>query len=111
MGSHPRMEDEFVESIAALLYYARHRAHIRFTLVSPMNETDIIGMTSSDEHPGGIVEGPDMPDALQFARVLSQTCQEAGCHRDGRYSFRGTRCRRRPACSVPAWMRWSGTPI
>ncbi len=75
-GVHPRMEDEFVESIAALLYYARHRAQIRFTLVSPMNETDIIGMTRSEEHPRGIVEGPDMPDALQFTRVITKLARK-----------------------------------
>lgn len=51
-------EDEFVESIASLLYYARNTAGIRFTLVSPMNEADTGG-----------VEGPDM-GATQFARIL-----------------------------------------
>src|SRR5680860_1740916 len=30
----PEMEDEFVESIAALLYYARHTAKVQFNLVS-----------------------------------------------------------------------------
>ena len=73
---HPDKEDEFVETLAAFLYYARHRAHIRFTLVSPMNETDIIGMTLSEEHPGGIVEGPNMPDAVQFTRVLKKLARK-----------------------------------
>jgi len=66
------MEDEFVESMAALLYYARHKANIRFTNVSPMNETDITTSTKSEKHPNGIVEGPDMPDAVQFVRVIKK---------------------------------------
>ncbi|MBK9389812.1 MAG: hypothetical protein IPN68_06330 [Bacteroidetes bacterium] len=66
------MEDEFVESIAALLYYARHNANIRFSNVSPMNETDITTSTKSEKHPNGIVEGPDMPDAVQFVRVIKK---------------------------------------
>lgn len=68
----PSMEDEFVESIAALLYYARHKAKIQFMLVSPMNETDIISITKSAEHPLGIVEGPNMNDAVQFTRVVKK---------------------------------------
>jgi O-glycosyl hydrolase len=73
---YPEKEDEFVETIAAWLYYARHRAHIRFTLVSPMNETDIIGLTRSEEHPGGIVEGPNMPDAVQVTRVFTKLARK-----------------------------------
>jgi O-glycosyl hydrolase len=64
------MEDEFVESIAALLYYMRHTAGIKFKLVSPLNETDVIAMSKSAEHPDGIVEGPDIPDAVQYVRVV-----------------------------------------
>ena len=66
------MEDELVESIAALLYYARNTAGIRFSLVSPMNETDIITSTKSAEHPGGIAEGPNIPDAVQYARIVKK---------------------------------------
>lgn len=66
----PVMEDEFIESIAALLYYARHTSKIQFTLVSPMNETDVISESKSVEHPDGNVEGPNMPDAIQFIRVI-----------------------------------------
>ncbi len=66
------MEDEFVESMAALLYYARNKANIRFTHVSPMNESDITTGTKSEKHPKGIVEGPDMPDAAQFVRVIKK---------------------------------------
>jgi O-glycosyl hydrolase len=66
----PAMEDEFVESIAALLYYARHTAKVQFTLVSPMNETDVIAMSKSADHPDGIVEGPNIPDAVQYVRVV-----------------------------------------
>ncbi len=69
---YPEMEDEFVESIAALLYYARHTAGIRFSKVSPMNETDITSGTKTDKHPNGIIEGPDMPDAVQFVRVIKK---------------------------------------
>ena len=58
------MEDEFVETIAALLYYARYTAGIQFTLVSPMNETEQVLK--------GWYEGPNMPDAVQFARVMKK---------------------------------------
>ncbi|MFO7669804.1 MAG: CehA/McbA family metallohydrolase [Bacteroidales bacterium] len=57
----PAREDEFVETIAALLFYARNKAGIRFGLVSPMNETELDGR-----------EGPNMNDARQFARVLKK---------------------------------------
>lgn len=73
---NPQMEDEFVESIAALLYYARNKAKIQFTLVSPMNETDIIGATKSKERPNGIVEGPNIPDAVQFTRILNKLAKK-----------------------------------
>ncbi len=69
---NPAMEDELVESIAALLHYARFKAGIKFSLVSPMNETDIISMTKNAEHPNGIVEGPNIPDAVQFARIVKK---------------------------------------
>lgn len=70
------MEDELVESIAALLYYMRHTAGIHFTLVSPMNETDIMAMTRSADHPDGIVEGPNMPDAIQYVRVVKKLAEK-----------------------------------
>jgi len=69
-------ENEFVESIAALLSYARNIEKIKFTLVSPMNETDIISSTKSPDHPNGIVEGPDMPDAVQFVRVTRKLAEK-----------------------------------
>ena len=69
---YPEMEDEFVESVAALLYYARNTAGIKFSKVSPMNETDITSSTKTDKHPNGIVEGPDMPDPVQFVRVIKK---------------------------------------
>lgn len=72
----PAMEDEFVESIAALLYYARHTAKVQFTLISPMNETDVISGSKSAEHPDGIVEGPNMPDAVQFTRVIKKLAKK-----------------------------------
>ncbi|BBE18603.1 hypothetical protein AQPE_2766 [Aquipluma nitroreducens] len=72
----PAMEDEFVESIAAMLYYARHTAKAQFTLVSPMNETDVISGSKSAEHPDGIVEGPNMPDAVQFIRVIKKLAKK-----------------------------------
>ena len=70
------MEDELVESIAALLYYMRHTARIQFSLVSPMNETDIMAMTKSAEHPEGIVEGPNIPDAIQYVRVIRELAEK-----------------------------------
>lgn len=72
----PAMEDEFVESIAALLYYARHTAGVQFTLVSPMNETEQISEAKSAEHPNGVVEGPNMPDAVQFVRVITKLAKK-----------------------------------
>ena len=70
------MEDELVESIAALLYYMRHTAGIQFKLVSPMNETDVIAMSKSAEHPAGIVEGPNIPDAIQYVRVVRKLAKK-----------------------------------
>jgi O-glycosyl hydrolase len=71
----PAKEDEFVETIAALLYYARNTAKVQFTLVSPMNETDIVSDTKGPKHPDGIVEGPDMPDPVQFTRVIKKLAE------------------------------------
>jgi O-glycosyl hydrolase len=72
----PTMEDELVESIAALLYYMRHTAGIQFRLVSPMNETDVLAMSKSAEHPDGIVEGPNIPDAVQYVRVVRKLAEK-----------------------------------
>ncbi len=65
-------EDELAESIAALLYYMRYKAKVQFTLVSPMNETDVISRSKSAEHPEGIVEGPNIPDAVQYIRIIKK---------------------------------------
>ncbi len=72
----PSMEDEFVETITAFLYYARNTEKIDFNLVSPMNETDIVSSTKGPEHPDGIVEGPNMPDAVQYVRVLRKFAEK-----------------------------------
>ena len=69
---HPDKEDEFVESIAALLYYARNKAKIQFSLVSPLNETDILSSSKNAGHPKGIVEGPNIPDAVQFTQIVGK---------------------------------------
>lgn len=69
-------EDELVESIAALLYYMRYTAGIQFKLVSPLNETDVISMSKNAEHPDGIVEGPNIPDAGQFVRVIRKLARK-----------------------------------
>lgn len=69
-------ENELVESIAALLYYARNTADIQFTLVSPLNETDIISNTKSAQHPDGIVEGPNIPDAVQYTRIVKKLAEK-----------------------------------
>jgi O-glycosyl hydrolase len=70
------MEDELVESMAALLYYMRHTAKVQFALVSPMNETDVISGSKSADHPDGIVEGPNMPDAIQYVRVIRKLAKK-----------------------------------
>ncbi len=72
----PSMEDEFVETIAALLFYARNIEKINFNLVSPMNETDILSSTKGPEHPDGIVEGPNMPDAFQYVRIIKKLAEK-----------------------------------
>lgn len=72
----PAMEEEFVESIAALLYYARNIAKVQFTLVSPMNETEQVSDAKSADQPEGVVEGPNMPDAVQFVRVIKKLAKK-----------------------------------
>ncbi len=73
---YKEMEDELVESVSALLFYMRHTAGVRFNLVSPMNETDILAATKSRKPPDGIVEGPNMPDAVQYARVTGKLARK-----------------------------------
>ena len=70
------MEDELAESIAALLYYMRNTAKIQFHLVSPMNETDIQAGSKKAEHPDGIVEGPNIPDAVQYVRIIKKLAEK-----------------------------------
>jgi O-glycosyl hydrolase len=70
------MEDELVESQAAFLYYMRNTEKIQFSLVSPMNETDIVGLTVSAEHPLGLVEGPNVPDAVRYVRIVGKLAKK-----------------------------------
>ena len=70
------MEDELVESQAAFLYYMRNTEKIRFNLVSPMNETDIASMNKNAERPDGLVEGPDVPDAVQWVRIFRKLAEK-----------------------------------
>jgi hypothetical protein len=62
MGSNETVtasnEDEYVETMASLLYYARNTAGIQFSLVSPFNEPDTAG-----------TEGPVL-DTPQMVRIL-----------------------------------------
>ncbi|HXY40087.1 MAG TPA: CehA/McbA family metallohydrolase [Vicinamibacteria bacterium] len=53
----PGQEDEFVETVVSLLYYARHTRHLEFGYVAPMNEPDIRN------------EGPSV-GAAQYATIL-----------------------------------------
>lgn len=69
---NPAMEDEYAETIAALLYYARYTAKIEFSLVSPANETEQVAEARDRDHPDGIVEGPNIPDPVQFARIIKK---------------------------------------
>jgi O-glycosyl hydrolase len=50
-------EDEWVETIASFVYYGRNVRGLQFTMLSPMNETDL-----------GAPEGPKV-DAAQYARL------------------------------------------
>jgi O-glycosyl hydrolase len=72
----PDKEEELAESIAAFLYYMRNTAKIEFNLVSPMNETDVISWSKRAEHPDGIVEGPNMPDPVQYVRVIRKLAKK-----------------------------------
>ena len=56
----PAMDDEFVETVATLLYYARNTEKLRFDLVDPLNEPDWDGF-----------EGPQV-DPRQYARLLQK---------------------------------------
>ena len=47
-----------------------------------MNETDVIAMSKSAEHPDGIVEGPNIPDAVQYVRVIRKLASETRCYRN-----------------------------
>ena len=75
-GIAANMEDELAESIAALLYYMRNKAKVQFRLVSPMNETDVISWSRSEHHPNGIVEGPNIPDAVQYVRIVRKLAKK-----------------------------------
>ncbi len=68
----PGMEDELVETIAAFLYYMRNTEKIQFSLVSPMNETDVTSLSKSPEHPEGFVEGPNISDPVQYVRIVKK---------------------------------------
>ncbi len=92
--------------MAALLYYMRHTAGIQFTLVSPMNETDIIGMTKSAEHPMGIVEGPNIPDAIQYVRVVRKLAKKLDAIGMGDIRFVAPDAGGENAYLVIAWTKW-----
>ena len=63
-------ESELAESLAAFLYYARNRAGISFSLVSPMNETDIVDISIKRPDRKLVVEGPNIPEATQYVRII-----------------------------------------
>lgn len=56
----PAMEDEFVETVATLLYYARNAQNVRFDLLDAINEPDWDGF-----------EGPQV-DQWQYPRLLQK---------------------------------------
>ncbi len=63
MGSttiNASQEDEAVEMIASLLYYARNTEHLQFGMLDPFNETDWDG-----------IEGPQLVSA-QYVRLLNK---------------------------------------
>jgi O-glycosyl hydrolase len=57
-------EDEWVEMIATLVYYARNTAHVSFSTLDPLNETDWNGY-----------EGPQV-DKGQYTRLLNKLSQK-----------------------------------
>jgi O-glycosyl hydrolase len=60
----PAAEDEWVEMIASLIYYARNTRNLQFGLLSPMNEPDWDG-----------IEGPQV-DQFQYVRLLQKLSQK-----------------------------------
>ena len=54
------MEDEWVESVATLVYYAKNNESLQFDLLDPLNEPDWDGF-----------EGPKV-DAGQYTRLLEK---------------------------------------
>ena len=63
------IEDEFVETVATLVYYARNTANVQFDLLDPINEPDWDG-----------IEGPQV-DSVAVPAVAGKDLGEAG--RDG----------------------------
>ena len=57
------MEEEWVETVASVAYYARNNRHVQFGLFAPNNETDWDG-----------IEGIRM-DRWQYARVMRKLAQ------------------------------------
>ncbi|MGZ3955629.1 MAG: Ig-like domain-containing protein, partial [Flavisolibacter sp.] len=57
-------EDEWVEMMASLVYYARNTSHVSFALLDPINEPDWDGY-----------EGPQVSSA-QYARLLNKLSQK-----------------------------------
>ena len=41
-----------------------------------LNETDIVSSTKSADHPDGIVEGPNIPDAVQVVRIIEKLARK-----------------------------------
>jgi hypothetical protein len=41
-----------------------------------MNETDVISWSKSEKHPDGIVEGPNIPDPVQYVRVVRKLAKK-----------------------------------
>jgi O-glycosyl hydrolase len=60
---NPSAEDEWVEMIASLVYYARVTRALQFGLLAPMNEPDWDG-----------IEGPQV-DQFQYVRILRKLAQ------------------------------------
>src|SRR6185295_16624011 len=61
---HSNQEDEWVEMVATMLYYAKNTEHLQFDMIDPINEPDFDG-----------IEGPQVP-AAQYVQLLQKLSQK-----------------------------------
>jgi O-glycosyl hydrolase len=85
----PGYEDEYAETIASLLVYARYTEHLQFTVVGPVNEPDIT--YTGINMPGG---------AIQYVTVMHDLAQQLDNNGLSDVRFSGPDL----ACTSTAWL-------